>query len=277
MIDTRTSLKLNEQELFFLTMLLGADQVVGLADPFPGFLVEEIEQEWHKCKTALIQKGYLYEDESGLFIDEAVDSLVRPCAASLTTAQCYLSAPAQAVPLEYYVYFGETLAVESRREESGYRLAALGDPYQVIETIAERFSLQPVPASKAEPIALPNLFFQGLRHSAPERSLTELTQLLEAYCAPNEAADLASSLRTPTEEGQVIVMARHPVRQEWEIDGISFFSGDHRYWVIRLEKNAGEDWVKLSPVSGEELKSRLRAALLEPFAARTESGGGRRA
>lgn len=51
------------KELFFLAGILGSDRLLGVEDPFRGYMAEEIAMEWERVKTSLLDKGYLIQDQ----------------------------------------------------------------------------------------------------------------------------------------------------------------------------------------------------------------------
>lgn len=56
---------LKAKELFFLAGILGSDRLLGVEDPFKGYLAEELAEEWEQVKATLLEKGYLKRVDKG--------------------------------------------------------------------------------------------------------------------------------------------------------------------------------------------------------------------
>lgn len=56
---------LKAKELFFLAGVLGSDRLLGVEDPFKGYLAEELAEEWEQVKATLLEKGYLKRVDKG--------------------------------------------------------------------------------------------------------------------------------------------------------------------------------------------------------------------
>ena len=59
------TITLNDKEFFFLAGIIGSDRLLGVEDPFVGYLTEEIAVEWEKTKQSLLSKQYLIQEEGG--------------------------------------------------------------------------------------------------------------------------------------------------------------------------------------------------------------------
>jgi hypothetical protein len=62
----KTLIKLTNKEAVFLAALLGENILLGVEDPFLGYLAEQVEAEWMKCLSGMIQKGYISNTAQGV-------------------------------------------------------------------------------------------------------------------------------------------------------------------------------------------------------------------
>ena len=60
-------LSMTSKELVFLAALLGETVVLGVNDPFLGWLAEQVEEEWKKASLQMFQKGWIQIEEGGMF------------------------------------------------------------------------------------------------------------------------------------------------------------------------------------------------------------------
>ncbi len=64
-------------EAAFLASLLGAHTLLGLSDPFHGWLADEIGEAWERARTTLAERRYLeVAAEENLVIDTMVAALI---------------------------------------------------------------------------------------------------------------------------------------------------------------------------------------------------------
>lgn len=62
MATVKTQIVLEGKEAIFLSAVLGENTLVGVEDPFLGWLAEQVEAEWLRCRDEMIVKGYLTVD-----------------------------------------------------------------------------------------------------------------------------------------------------------------------------------------------------------------------
>lgn len=68
---------LSEEELFFLTHMLEIKPVFGVADPYRGYLIEEIKARYETVKAGMMEKEYLSINEENGLLD--IDPLLSAC------------------------------------------------------------------------------------------------------------------------------------------------------------------------------------------------------
>jgi hypothetical protein len=76
--------QLTKGQFFFLTQMMEIHNVAGFEDPYRGFLIEELEEEYEVIKKQLLDLGYLKIDsgsDSGLIIDDALGICIAACGA----------------------------------------------------------------------------------------------------------------------------------------------------------------------------------------------------
>ncbi|WP_232699384.1 hypothetical protein [Brevibacillus daliensis] len=264
MKSTIESISITDKELYFLACLTGADQVLGIAEPYSGYLTEDIQEEWDQIKVKLLGKGYLYEDETGIYIDSIVDALVSPC--GFATTCCYFRyANENEKAYEGYFHFDKESVVEKRAakgEGDSYELIALGTPQFSSQDMCNRLRLYDGKKLESKAILLPNVYFQELREMAEEKESNELENSLLAHGCPRvEAAVFAESLNKIWCQGQLIVMSWY--QNDWSLNGATFITSANGNWLIRLFVQDREDWVSISSVTDMEMNEVLQGMIME--------------
>ena len=110
----RVSVSLTIPEYTYFAKLLGADALVGIGDPFLGWLTEEIEGLWATAHNSLVEKGIIEEREGGgITADTVASALVSTCA--WPSATVFVSKQPRRGQRDFVtVHIGERLAVEHK-------------------------------------------------------------------------------------------------------------------------------------------------------------------
>ncbi|MHA1279105.1 MAG: hypothetical protein ACTSQ8_18070 [Candidatus Helarchaeota archaeon] len=78
--ENTLSIDLNEKELVALAQFFAPGEIVGLADPFNEFSEEEKVEELRQCRQALMDAGYLEQDENDNWkMDEYLAAFIYSC------------------------------------------------------------------------------------------------------------------------------------------------------------------------------------------------------
>ncbi|MCR8985094.1 hypothetical protein NW801_08430 [Brevibacillus laterosporus] len=264
------TISITDKQLYFLACLTGADQVLGIAEPYAGYLTEDLQEEWDLIKTELLHKGYIFEDETGLYIDEMVNSLVAPCGHATTC--CYFRyTDKHREAYEGYFHFDREVVVEKIAALGGknvYELRALGEPLKASKTMCNRIRKNAEEKVVVPSIELPNAIFQQIRGMVETASIDEICATLMDYQCHQDAAEaFAQSLKAQWCEGQLITMSWH--QNEWSLNGMTFLTSSIANWLIRLFVKEREDWVCISPSSHMEMDEVLQEIILEKLIAQT--------
>ncbi len=74
------AITLDKKELIFLAALLDEAVVLGVEDPFSGWLAEQVEEEWRKLSPGMLENGLLYDTGDGNFaVNSDIEKMVRLC------------------------------------------------------------------------------------------------------------------------------------------------------------------------------------------------------
>ncbi|MEW4372811.1 hypothetical protein [Paenibacillus kandeliae] len=72
---------LTEQEFFFLVQMVGIRDIASYEDPYRGYLMQELEEEYKQVEEQLVAKGYLIPQENGtgFNMDEMLGLSIAAC------------------------------------------------------------------------------------------------------------------------------------------------------------------------------------------------------
>lgn len=129
-------------EFYFITQMLGLQHIAGFTDPFPGYLIEELEEEFSKVRRQLMDRGVLLEKEGSeeLEIDELL-GLCLACCGSDTAVYLKKTILGEG-DYEAFLYFTPSLVVERTWSAGGViTISPLANPELTMNILAKFFPL----------------------------------------------------------------------------------------------------------------------------------------
>lgn len=216
------TITLNDKEFFFLAGIIGSDRLLGVEDPFVGYLTEEIAEEWENAKQSLLSKQYLIQEEGGeLSIPPEVFS--RVAIAGLAERACWLKYETQVKSFEGYLHVTDERVIQvcrSSEDNRCYMLSELGTIEQACDQLVEDLALSDHNWGDIPALLLSRKEFGDIYTSAPLHSgeeigdrLARLTDDAEgsialAKCMKNKISSGSSSCRFGTEPAGRVKMQR---------------------------------------------------------------------
>ncbi len=263
--DERPVLTCSCAELFFMAGLLGANRLLGVDDPFMGWLAGEIEEAWLQARQALESRSVLAASpDGGLIMDTGAAAIVGTCAfpnASLVVT----CTEAGGQPLTRYFHLTQSLAVEQALANGECQLAPMEGSQAVYRQITDLLGLreQRAPVG-AGAVLIPEKALTEARAAAAETGAPAAGQvLLRAGLAGNTAEALAVALSAPVSNGALLGLALRGIA--WETAGLGLLEGQHGLWHLRAIRRSAEDWVEITPCSAGQAREYIRR-LMNRFA-----------
>ncbi|MGF7050471.1 hypothetical protein J2T13_005020 [Paenibacillus sp. DS2015] len=253
------TITLEAKEFFFLAGILGSDRLLGIEDPFRGYLAEEIAEEWEAVKAALCNKGYLVQDENEMELSMLPVVFSRVAIAGLSERSCWLKYSHHGETFEGYLHVTNERVVQVCKCEpnsSCYRLDELGTVDDVCNQLVDELGFK-----EGFPTEVPALFFS--QHKFNELYENALSVDLETLCDQlAEATDdvegsiaLAKCLQFRSLEGEMNLSVWDG--QKWETQSAAFLANDSMNWLIRKSMEQDQDWIIASPMSKKQFQDML--------------------
>ncbi len=249
------ALSCSPPELFTLAALLGGQTLIGIPDPFPGWLTEEIQDVMTQAQERLAERDVLRrvnnEWRMDAFAALLIGTLIEPQAVLLVNLSLPGSKLQQKALYARYPFFTEL----SETSDGGYRLSLLEESGQAFSFILDFWQVdeQAAPAGAVD-FSLPQKTLDQARQS-PEQA----ESLLKPYGPAAET--FLHSLRTAQRNGSVVAMRK---RGTWQVGGMGFLQAENGLWRLRSFQQGGENWVEAIPSDVSHLQAELRA-LLQSF------------
>lgn len=269
MDNTAASITCSPVEATFLASLLGADMLLGIQDPFLGWLTEEIEEAWEQTRQALADRRFIeVQPDGGIVMDIAVAALVGtwafPEASFLLTFT-----PADGTQQRCSFHLTSNLGVEQSQADDATELTALEDAQAVYRRILQVFGLKDQLAAPGSRAALPEASLIEARACAVEGGEAAASRALQKAGLPEETAEsLACTLTRAVANGALVALARRTTT--WEVGGLGLLEGANGLWCLRSFTRDGENWVEVTPCDAararQEIRRLMNRVLLESLA-----------
>ncbi|MFC7679486.1 hypothetical protein [Paenibacillus sp. GCM10028914] len=249
---------LNEKEFFFLAGILGSDRLLGVEDPFSGYLTEEIANEWEASKVSLLEKSYLIREESGeLSIPPEVFS--RVAIAGLAERACWLKYENNEKAFEGYLHVTEEQVVQVRKcDDNGrcYMLSELGSIENTCNKLVEDLALSEQSLGEIPALLLSRKEFSDIYTCASDMNSDEISDRLAKLTDDVEGSiALAKCLKNRVSSGELQLSKWNGYN--WESQNAAFIVNDSMNWLLRMSLQGDQDWLTAAPATKEQFHHML--------------------
>lgn len=249
---------LNDKEFFFLAGILGSDRLLGVEDPFSGYLTEEIASEWEASKVSLLEKSYLIREESGeLSIPPEVFS--RVAIAGLAERACWLKYENNDKSFEGYLHVTEEQVIQvCKCDENGrcYMLSELGSIEDTCNKLVEDLALSDQSPGEIPALLLSRKEFADIYTCASDMNSDELSDRLAKLTDDVEGSiALAKCLKNKVSSGEIQLSKWNGYN--WESQNAAFIVNDSMNWLLRMSLQGDQDWLTAAPATREQFHHML--------------------
>lgn len=246
-------------ELFTLASLLGGEMLIGVSDPFPGWLTEEIEEAMQKARKALAERGHLTLRTDGQVIMDVataalVGTLIAPQAVFLIT-----EAMPNRILNQSAFYHRSPLTVFLKIESQALSLRVLEEPFALYERIVDIWQVRAQKAVLAETFSIPESAIRSAREARTEGESAVQKALQQIGIGIKNVQSLAHTLSTPHRNGALVAM--RPIENSWETGGLGMLDAENGMWLLRSFTRQQTNWVELDPCSGKKLAEEIQKLL----------------
>ncbi|MBR2566793.1 MAG: hypothetical protein IKE29_19560 [Paenibacillus sp.] len=254
------------KELFFLAGILGSDRLLGVEDPFRGYMAEDIAVEWERVKTSLLEKGYLVQDQDTNELIMTPTVFSRVAIAGLSDRACWLRYTIDGKSYESYIHCTDERVVEVTRAvdvPDSFTLSDLGNVREAVAVLIERMKW-----SGQSPMERPALMcskkkfydvMNGLKGCEVQTVAEELSQETND---PEGSLALARCLFNKQAEGELKLLVW---RQDgWQSQSAAFTASAASNWLFRMSSKASDDWLVAALTTKEQFHEMLLDWLKQP-------------
>ncbi|GIP21549.1 hypothetical protein [Paenibacillus sp. J22TS3] len=250
---------LETKELFFLAGILGSDRLLGIDDPFRGYLSEEIAEEWESAKNSLLSKGYLTQVNNGVELEMSPQVFSQVAIAGLAERACWVRYTNEDDSFEGYLHVTDEKVVEVRKLSDAareYQLVEIGNVRQASDDLVNRMRWNIGSPENMPALLLSRKQFNELYENSEHLSVEEISSELAESTDDQEGAwALAKCLKTRTSDGELQLSVWSGT--DWETQGAAFVVNESMNWLIRMSTKDDEDWLIATPTTREQFQNML--------------------
>jgi hypothetical protein len=269
MLPEKMVLQCSSIELYTMASLIGGEMLVGVADPFRGWLTEEIELSMRKARQKLIKRKLLTgHGVNGLIMDvfaaALINTMISPQAVLLlTTTEIDKKdgKTANSNNMSFYSRLPLLIMIEENKE--GYCIQSIDSPGFIREKIAQTWKLTERKVPQSTTFFMPErvIDLANQMHGLSEQVC--LQRLQKTGLSSDQAKPFARILPSAQRNGALVAM--RPGGSNWEIEGVGMLECEKGFWMLRsVPRNNAFD-VEFIPASGTNIQKEIDLLLTRFF------------
>ena len=259
------SLEFSTQELWLLFSLFGPAVILGVKNPYLGWLMDEREEAQKDALLMLVDRDLVrVVSEDEIAVDDVLTQMVDTCVSPRHTLILQTQgADASENGRQRFIHYGSHMIVEhATLSAQQHHLTAIKDNSVLIDYITPLLRLDTLAQSKGKRFQVEEKILFEARKLCENKSDQEaLSLLLESGLDDKVASALVSTLNGPVSNSAAVVVVNRVERNTQHVRGMAILEGERDVWIIRPYDRNGSAYVEFTPANAEILKRRLIAIL----------------
>ncbi|MEI6776384.1 MAG: hypothetical protein WCK70_05755 [Chloroflexales bacterium] len=262
MIGTETAFILSGEELYLLSAITGGETLIGVQDPFIGWLTEEIVEKLESVRGDLHARGYVVVRDTGAAVEPSLAPLITALTVPHIAVMVTLHHPGHDLEERAY-HVGHASTVKLSQSGQHYQLEPMTES-AIAADICNWWGLHDQIAAPGVPFRLEQSTLLAARDAAGDAAAA--AALLSEVGAPAEtAASFASALHDPQTNGSLAAMRRGAAG--WDVRGVAILESAATLWRLRAFQHHDAPWVEVAPESAAGLTQRVERLLQHTISA----------
>ncbi len=253
----KSKLNIGVKELTFLAALSEGQTLLGVEDPFDGWLAHQVEEEWEKLAPEMEAKQLIKKTTNGeIIVDESIADIIKTCCfpggcillsrwekGGRATNSCY--------------YITRNMQVEKVDFDPPYNcsLTVLQETPEIVKRLEKSFPSCGASEGKFSGGELPSSLIADIRGYKRDELEKGIALLQEKYPSFDEPALLVSAL---IDSISYTIMIYSDFRKKpVSTYGFSVLESHDSTWKIRAFNNGEEEWLEIKPFNKNALDQEL--------------------
>ena len=248
------SLSIGLKELTFLAALLDGDSLLGVEDPFLGWLAHQVEEEWGRLAPEMEADRLFSRSPDG-------EIVVEPEIAKMIKACCF---PAGCVMLSHWqkaggatthaYYLTPEIIIEKVDLEPSFncKLSVLQNPAEVVEKIRNILPSTSDLDNSKQGGEVPASVIESIKNQEATDRDTSLTLLSERYPNFKKPDIFVDNLVKPVSYS--ILILANLKEGDYKTNGFSLLEGEKGLWKMRAFNKKEEEWLEINSCNKSDLE-----------------------
>lgn len=257
---------LESKELIYLTDLLGANRMMGKEDPFRGFLLNELDEDWDHVRETLIEKGYLTPRGTEDVLTVPMPILSSLVAVSLAEKACWVKYRTGTETYEQFLHIADEYVVKVEKSKDNptlHQLDEISEVHHVCGSLAGKMMWNAHCPGELPALMLSRRQFKEIVRQLDYLDIEDvMVELLKITDDQEGVISLAKCMKTNVAQGDIRFFAWNG--DQWESQHAQFINNHSINWLLRSSTKVDEDWLIATPTQKNQFKEMLLHWFKEP-------------
>jgi hypothetical protein len=250
---------LTTAELWLLLSQSGPAFVLGMENPYLGWLADEIEGAHKQAAESLLERGIAQKmtDET-LEVDDMLMALVSTMSHPQHSLVLQISSP-NGESEQRYIHFSENLIIEHRALPlDQHELFTYPDQQLLINYLINSLHLDPQIEGHGNAFQLPEAnLFQAVELVANGKPNEIISLLRDAGLTKSEAAALQKTITNPIANASLAVIANQGDPDTQHVRGFGVLQSSTDLWLMCPFDRVGQPQIEFIPINAEGIRQRV--------------------
>lgn len=224
---------IGHRELFFLMHMLESHDIVGFADPYRGYLIDELEAQWEECKQNLLKAGLLIQKEDELEVEPVMEAFMAVMDSPYAMRIQLIRGGASVY--DGYMHMLPQMVIERIEDEEASqtcRISAIANVQLATMFLEHVFPADPLQGQPgfAAPFTLPEDVYDALLPNGEEKDVAD-------WLNQAQVRQLKSMMNEATEHGRLTLLERRG--SVWGQEVLTYGLGAGGGWIAKSSKEEG--------------------------------------